>query len=273
MQPTTSNEIGVIAAPVIPKRTKWQQYYNIVKELAIVEFRKKYHDSTLGYFWSMLNPLLRFGVYHFVFSYLFIVKVHKFTLYLLLGVFLWNFFQDVSSSAIGAVRGRAKLTKTIYFPRYLIVFSSTLTALFSFIINTLLLTIIVMIFDHVAPLQIFALYPFILLVLLSAGVGMILAISFVHFRDITEIWNVVLTLGFFLTPIMYDPNTVPAPLAMVALLNPVGRVLVMFRAYMLYDNTPTWIFSLTTSVICIGIFIVGFWLFRKYEHRIPEYVS
>ncbi len=272
MQLTTSNEMGVIAAPVIPKRAKWQQYYNIVKELAIVEFRKKYHDSTLGYFWSMLNPLLRFGVYHFVFSYLFIVKVPKFTLYLLLGVFLWNFFQDVTSSAINAVRSRAKLTKTIYFPRYLIVFSSSLTALFSFIINTILLTIIVIVFDHAAILQIAALIPFILLVLLSTGVGLLLAILFVHFRDITEIWNVVLTLGFFLTPIMYDPHNVPAPLAMVALLNPVGRVLVMFRAYMLFDNLPTWAFSISTTVVCIGIFVLGIWLFMKYEHRIPEYV-
>ena len=220
----------------------------------------------------MLNPLLRFGVYYFVFSYLFIVKVPKFTLYLLLGVFLWNFFQDVSSSAINAVRSRSKLTKTIFIPRYLIVFASTLTALFSFVINTLLLTIAVIIFDHIGALQIFAIFPFILLVFLSTGVGLLLAILFVHFRDISEIWNVILTLGFFLTPIMYDPHNVPAPLATVALLNPVGRVLVMFRAYMLFDNIPTWAFSLTTVAVCIGIFVLGIWLFIKYEHRIPEYV-
>lgn len=255
------------------KSTKWKQYYNIVRELALVDFRKKYHDSTLGYFWSMLNPLLRFGVYHFVFSYLFVSKLHKFTLYLLTGVFFWNFFQDVTSSAISAVRSRSRLTKTIYFPRYLLVFASSSTAVFSFIINTSLIIIVTMIFDHVSWLQLLTIVPFILLIFLGTGVGLILSIMFVHFRDITEIWGVVLTLGFWFTPIMYDPLYVPAPLATVALLNPVGRILVMLRGFLVYGNYPPWTFTVTTILFCLGIFVFGLWLFRRYEHRIPEYVA
>ena len=268
MQPTASNEMGVIAAaPVTPKRTKWQQYYNIVKELAIVGFRKKYHDSTLGYFWSMLNPLLLFTVYHFVFSYLFVSKLHKFTLYLLTGVFFYNFFQDVTSSAISAVRSRARLTKTIYFPRYLIVFSSSLNAIFSFTINTSLIIVVTMIFDHVSWSQLLTVVPFILLILFGTGIGLILSILFVHFQDITEIWGVLITLGFWLTPIMYDPKYVPAPLANVALLNPVGRILVMLRAYLVYDNTPSLLFFLSTTIVCIGVFVFGLYLFQRILSR------
>ena len=263
----------IAAAPVTPKRTKWRQYYNIVKELAIVGFRKKYHDSTLGYFWSMLNPLLLFTVYHFVFSYLFVSKLHKFTLYLLTGVFFYNFFQDVTSSAISAVRSRARLTKTIYFPRYLIVFSSSLNAIFSFTINTSLIIVVTMIFDHVSWSQLLTVVPFILLILFGTGIGLILSILFVHFQDITEIWGVLITLGFWLTPIMYDPKYVPAPLANVALLNPVGRILVMLRAYLVYDNTPSLLFFLSTTIVCIGVFVFGLYLFKRYEHRIPEYVA
>jgi len=221
----------------------------------------------------MLNPLLRFGVYHFVFSYLFVTKLHKFTLYLLTGVFFWNFFQDVTSSAIGVVRSKSRLTKTIYFPRYLLVFASSATAIFSFAINVSLIVITVFIFDHVSWLQIFTIIPFILLIFLGTGIGLILAILFVHFRDISEIWGVILLTGFWLTPIMYDPKYVPAPLATVALLNPVGRILVLLRAsYLVYDNLPSFAFLSSTTLLCVGIFLFGIWLFKKYEHRIPEYV-
>ncbi len=260
-------------SPAIEKPTKLRQYYNIVRELAIVDFRKKYHDSTLGYFWSMLNPLLRFGVYHFVFSYLFVTKLHKFTLYLLTGVFFWNFFQDVTSSAIGAIRSRARLTKTIYFPRHLLVYASSATAIFSFTINISLIVLIVLIFDHVSWLQIFSIIPFILLIFLGTGIGLILSILFVHFRDITEIWGVILTVGFWLTPIMYDPKYIPGTLATIALLNPLGRILVLLRAYLIYDNLPPFLFLLTTTLLCLGVFVFGLWLFRKYEHHIPEYVA
>ena len=272
MTNTNTNTETIAATPDIKRSNNFRRYYNIVRELAIVDFRKKYHDSTLGYFWSMLNPLLRFGVYHFVFSYLFISKLHKFTLYLLTGVFFWNFFQDVTSSAISVVRNRARLTKTIYFPRYLLVFASSSTAVFSFTINTALIIIIVLIFDHISWLQLFSIIPFILLIFFGTGIGLILSILFVHFRDITEIWGVILTLGFWLTPIMYDPKYVSYPLATVALLNPVGRILVLLRAYLVYDNYPTFDFLFTTTLVCVGVFALGLWLFHKYEHRIPEYV-
>jgi len=272
MQPTTSNEMAAIVAPVISKAPKWKQYLNIVKELAIVDFRRKYHDSYLGYFWSMLNPLLRFGVYHFVFSYLFVSRLHKFTLYLLTGVFFWNFFGDATSSAMGAVQARSRLAKKIYFPRYLIVFSSSLTAFISFAINTLLIFVIVLIFDHVNFLQLMALIPFVLLALLATGIGFILATLYVHFKDIIQIWGVLITMGFWLTPIMYDPKYVPGPLATVALLNPVGRILVILRGFLLYDNVPPWTFTISTVLFCVSIFLFGWWIFSKYEHRIAEYL-
>lgn len=254
------------------KTAKWRKYWNIVRELAIVDFRRKYHDSTLGYLWSMLNPLLRFGVYHFVFSYLYISHVPKFTLYLLTGVFFWNFFQDCTSSAINAVRSRSKLTKKIFFPRYLIVFSSTATAVLSFAINTTLICVVIMGVDHVGWLQLLTILPFMLLVLFAMGMGFILAILYVHFRDITEIWGVVVMLGFWLTPIMYDPNNVPKPLATVALLNPVGRIMVIVRAFLVFDNVPPASFTISTTLLCIGVFLLGWWIFSKYEHRIPEYL-
>jgi len=138
------------------KTSNWQKYYDIVCELAIVDFRKKYHAATLGYFWSLFNLLLRFDVYHFVFSYLFVTVLHKFKLY------------------------------------------------------TALIVIITMIFDHMLWAQLLTVVSFVMLILLGTGIVLILSTLFIHFRDIPEIWGVILTLGFWLTPIMYNPYYAPA---------------------------------------------------------------
>lgn len=241
-------------------------------ELALVDFRKKYHNSTLGYFWSMLNPLLRFFVYYFVFTYLFITKADKFMYWLLVGVFWYNFFYDATYSVITSLNSRSKLAKKIYFPPYLIVFSSTVTAFLSFAINTVLIFLSVVLFDHISLYQLWSLLPLLLLIPLSLGVAFIVGTLYIHFRDMSEIWGVVLTLGFWLTPIMYDPYKVPEPLQTVALLNPVGRILSMARSFLLFDNSPPWTFNVTTTLFCLAIFFFGWWLFRKFEHRVAEYL-
>lgn len=272
--------VSALSAPAVPSQTalhsersvKFFRYFHIVWQLALVDFRKKYHNSSLGYFWSMLNPLLRFLVYHFVFSYLFITNPDKFTFWLLIGVFYYNFFQDATLSVFGALNSKSRLTKKIYFPPYLIIFASTLTAVLSFIINAFMIYLVVLVFDHSSLFQLWSIIPFLLLVLFTAGISFILGTLFIHFRDISEIWGVLITLGFWLTPIMYDPYKVPEPLSTVALLNPVGRIMAMVRSFLLFDNSPAWPFNVTTSVLCMAMFVFGWWLFRKYEHRVAEYL-
>jgi lipopolysaccharide transport system permease protein len=277
---TTQTEIvveqeGQFAAPsrTTPARSsKLLRYTNIVWELALVDFRKKYHNSTLGYFWSMFNPLLRFLVYYFVFSYLFITKADKFTFWLLFGVFWYNFFQDTTWSIIGALNNRSRLAKKIYFPPYLIIFASTMTAFLSYAINSALIFLTVLAFDHVSLFQLWVIVPFVLLVFLGAGIAFVVGTLYVHFRDISEIWGVILTLGFWLTPLMYDPYKVPEPLQSIALLNPIGRILTMARSFILFDNSPPWSFNVTTVLFCLGIFFFGWWLFKKFQHRVVEYL-
>lgn len=245
----------------------------IVRELAVADFRLKYHDSVLGYFWSMLNPLALFLVYHFVFSYLFVVEVPKFTLYLLSGVVFWNFFADGTLSAMNALEGKASLTKKIYFPRILIVVASTATALFSFLINTVILVAVVLLFDHASLSQLLVVVPILLLILLTFAVALLLAVSFVYFRDTLQIWNVCLAVGFWLTPVVYNALLAPEPLKNAALLNPIGRILVLLRAYLVFDDYPPGSFVITTFVFCVVLLGFGVWIFSRHDHNIPEYLS
>lgn len=255
------------------KKTDIAKYINIVRELAVADFRLKYHDSALGYIWSMLNPIFLFIVYHFVFSYLFVSQVHKFTYYLLSGIIFWNFFGDATLSGMSALQSKAGLAKKIYFPRILIIFSSTATALISFVINTLLLWLVLIIFDHASFLQLLIVLPFFSMILLGAGVSLILSVLFMHFRDTLQIWAVVLNIAFWLTPIVYDALTAPKPLKMAALIfNPAGRILVMLRAFLVYDDFPSLDLIISTPLFCIVIFLFGVWFFQRHEYKVTEYI-
>ncbi len=252
--------------------SKFVNYANIVRELAVADFRLKYHDSALGYLWSMLNPIFLFIVYHFVFSYLFVVQVPKFTLYLLSGIVFWNFLSDATLSSMASLEGKAALAKKIYFPRVLLVCASTATALISFIINTILLWFVVIVFDHFSFHQFLLVVPFVLTILLSMALSFFLIIFFVHFRDVLQIWNVLLNVGFWLTPIVYNALTAPAPLKTVCLLNPVGRILVMLRAFLVFDDYPSFEFLVTTPLFCLLLFAGGLWYFQRHEYKITEYL-
>lgn len=249
----------------------FKKYLNIVREIALTDFRLKYHDSALGYFWSLLNPIAQFVVLHFVFSYLFVTQVPKFTFYLLSGIVFWSFFYDATLSSMNAIYAKSPLTKRIYFPRNLIIFSSTLTALISFFINTTILWIVVIVFDHFSLNQFLIIIPFISIIFLSMGVAFIISTLYIYFRDSIQIWLVCLNVGFWLTPIVYNALDAPLPLKMVALLNPLGRILIMLRSFLVFNDFPSIELILTTLVFSILIFVFGFWLFNKHSAKIVEY--
>ncbi len=249
----------------------FKKYLNILREIALTDFRLKYHDSALGYFWSLLNPIAQFLVLHFVFSYLFVTQVPKFTFYLLSGIVFWSFFYDATLSSMNSIYSKSSLAKRIYFPRNLIIFSSTLTALISFCINTVILWIVVIVFDHYSVNQFLIIIPFISIIFLSIGVAFIISTFYIYFRDSIQIWLVCLNVGFWLTPIVYNALDAPLPLKMVALLNPLGRILIMLRSFLVFNDFPSLELIITTLMFSILIFVFGFWLFNKHSSKIVEF--
>jgi ABC-type polysaccharide/polyol phosphate export permease len=104
------------------------------------------------------------------------------------------------------------------------------------------------------------------------GTAFLLSVFYVYFRDTIQIWLVCLNVGFWLTPIVYNALTAPLPLKMVALFNPVGRILIMLRSFLVYDDFPSAEFMVTTMAFSIIFFIVGLWLFNIHSHKIVEYL-
>jgi ABC-2 type transport system permease protein len=212
----------------------------LLSELVRTDFKLRYKGSFLGYAWSLLRPLMLFGILYIIFAL--VIKsgdgVPHFPVYLLLGIVLWTFFTDMTAQSLGSIVGRGDLIRKIRIPRWIIVFSSSLSAVINLSLN-LVVVVVAMALNHVAPMRTIVFLPLLLieLYMLALGVALFLSAAFVKFRDLGFIWEVVVQLGFYLTPILYAMTLIPAHFQKLQLLNPVAQVMQDSR-YALISHDP-----------------------------------
>src|SRR5580693_8462127 len=119
----------------------------LLAELVRTDFKLRYQGSVLGYAWSLLKPLLLFVILYIVFVYF--LKIGKgvphYPVYLLLGIVLWNFFNEMTSQSLGSIVGRGDLIRKIRIPRWIIVISTSLSAMINFLLNLIVVGIFMLI--------------------------------------------------------------------------------------------------------------------------------
>ncbi len=253
---------------------------SLVRELVISDFKLRYKNSILGYLWSLLKPLMLFGVLYVVFTR--IVKVGNgvpyYPAYLLLGLVIWTFFVEATVSGMNSIMARGDMIRKISIPKYAIVVSTTLSALVNFSLN-MVVVFIFMIIGHV-PLHATILYAPLLiieLVALCLGISFLLSALFVKFRDISHIWEVLLQIMFYATPIIY-PLTLPPPrIAKLISLNPLAQIIQDMRWSVITPQTLTTksVFQshlgrVVPLVIVILIAVLASWYFRKRSRNFAE---
>lgn len=196
--------------------------------MVITDFKVRYQGSVLGYMWSVLRPLFLFTILYVVFVRFlrFGSDIPHYSVYLLMGIILWNFFAEATSSAMTSIVGRGDLIKKISIPRYLVVVSSALSALINLTFNLVVLLLIA--FLNNAPImKSWILVPvFIIeLFILSIALGFFLSAVFVRYRDASYVWEVVMQAGFYATPIIYPLTIVPVRWHALVMLNPVAQAI------------------------------------------------
>lgn len=201
----------------------------LLSELVRTDFKLRYQGSVLGYAWSLLRPLLLFLILYIVFVKFLKIgsDIPHFPVYLLLGIVIWNFFLEMTSQSLGSIVGRGDLIRKIRIPRWIIVFSSSLSAVINLLLNMVII-VLFMIINHVDLLKTTALLPLILLevYIFSLGISLFLSAAFVKYRDINYIWEVVLQAGFYLTPILYPLALIPnITFQKLLLLNPMAQAI------------------------------------------------
>lgn len=246
-------------------------YINLTKEMALSDFKLRYHDSLLGIFWSFLKPLLIFGVLFLVFSIFIRFTIKNYALYLLLGIILWNFFVEATIFSLNGIFQKAPLIKKITFPRTIIVVSSTLTALLSFFFNIVVFSIFFIASRVSVSWTILLAFVFIIeLYFIALGTSFLISALAAKFKDIRHIWEVLLQLGFWITPIIYSIEMIPQKFHWFVYLNPLTRVIQYSREAILQQRVSNLDGMFTLFLMTATIFIGGYVVYKK---RSPSFAE
>jgi len=248
----------------------WQKR-DLLLNFAISDVKVRYRNSILGVLWSLLEPLLILGVLYFVFSTMFKIEIPNFPIYLLLGIICWNFFRNGTSIALNSLTNRSSLMTQIYFPRAIPGISAAITSTITLLFELVVLGIFMAVFQFMPTSTIILLIPILLLELIFIlGVALPLSVLNVKFKDTEFIWGVVISAGFFLTPIFYQFNMLPDYIQNILQFSPMVQIVTMSHHVVLYGTLPS-INSILYAVFSISIIcVIGYSIFRKYQARIAE---
>lgn len=236
----------------------------LLNELVARDIKIKYRRSVLGVLWTILNPLFMMIVWSVVFSNLFRFDIENFPVYLLSGQVIFNFFNDTTTTSMGAIIGNGALIKKIYVPKYLFVLSRVMSSFINLMASITAL-IFVMLGTRVEMHWTVVLVPIPLffLVTFSLGVGLFLAAVTVKFRDVMHLYSVFTTALMYLTPVIYPMSILPGWLAIIVKANPVTNILMMFRDVMMNGRLPS-IQGIVVAVIEVALALgIGLYVFYK----------
>jgi lipopolysaccharide transport system permease protein len=266
----------------IKPRTGWQiidfrelrEYRDLFYFLVWRDIKVLYAQTILGFLWAILQPLIQIVIFSFVFG-----KVAKvptegipYILFSTVAIIPWTYMsQSMTQSAQSLVAGRGMIDK-VYFPRLIYPLTSVLAKLVDFGISILII-LPVAIYYHVMPTWKLLLFPLfvVLMICISAGVGMWLSALAIRFRDVKHAMPLVVRMLMFTAPVVYSASSIPAKHRMIYSLNPIVGVIEGFRACFLGTPIPwpfIWPGIITTAVLLIG----GVVYFKRMEHVFADVI-
>lgn len=246
--------------------------FELIWELAKTDFKVRYNGSVLGYCWALLRPLLIFLILNVIFSRVFSAGVNNYSLNLLTGLILWGYYSDSTKIGLTSLYTKGNLISKVNLPRSAIIIASTVHTTITFVINLFILGIFFVWFQvtpGLASIGIFILY-LVLFYFLVLGFTFLTAPLFLKYRDLDQIWEVLLTLGFYATPIIYPLSFIPDRYQSWLWLNP-ASYLIHYSKLALIENHLITLPDLVKLILLIGLFFgVGLVVFNRYKNRIAE---
>jgi lipopolysaccharide transport system permease protein len=246
------------------------QYRELIWNLTVADLKNRYQNTALGFFWSLLSPLLMALVLYFIFRHLW-GREQNFAIDLLVGIMAWQFFNTGTTASLRSIVGKSSLVTRVYIPRQILVLSNVLADLINFVLTFVVLLFIILVLLGYLPVTMPLFIPVhIIFFFFIYGAGLFLSALFVYFRDLNQIWQVVTRVLFFCSPIFYPLSIIPDYLMPYYLLNPITEFIIIYRDVMVAGNLP----SLYSTAIVIGFaiaaYLVGSLVFRKLQRRFAE---
>lgn len=253
--------------------TKLKRHQFLFEELVKRDFAKKYKRTVLGMAWSILSPLMNLLIMWLVFNNFFGNNMDHYVVYLFAGQLVFSYFSDATNLGMNSLVNNAGIFTKVNVPKYLFLFSQNVSSLINFGLTLLVFFTFVAI-DGV-PFTwkfIWLLYPIACLIVFNLGIGLILSALFVFFRDMQYLWGILTQLIMWMSAIFYTIDSYSYTVQCLFLLNPLYLYIRYFRKIVLEGEIPTLQFHLLAAAFAILSFVVGAYMYKKYNHEFLYYV-
>jgi ABC-type polysaccharide/polyol phosphate export permease len=251
------------------------KHWDLIKHLALREIRARYKQSFLGFFWVILNPFFQMLIMSAVFSQ--IIRVEDlgvpYPIYLYAGLLPWIFLSNSLSNGVTILVDNAPLLKKIYFPREIFVLSVLVAKAFDFFLAALIF-VLLMIWFHV-PLQwhMLLFFPiFIIQFIFVFGLTLLLSALNLFYRDVQFLFNLILTLWFYVTPVIYAVEFFPESYRWFFKLNPMSVFINAYREVLLSNGSLNGGSIVLGIVFSLAMFVISYRIFKKLEGMFADVV-
>ncbi len=236
------------------------------------EFQSKYRNSMLGAAWTVINPLAMIVVYTVIFSQVMRAKLpgidstFAYSIYLCAGILTWGLFSEILGKAQSVFIDNANLLKKVSFPRLCLPIIVVVNALLNFSIIFSLFTLFLVVSDNFPGWVYFAIFPVLFInILFAIGLGISVGVLNVFFRDIGQLFTIILQFWFWLTPIIYPISIIPEQLRVYVELNPMVNIISAYQTILVRGEYPQWQSLWMVLAISLLLCLIGLSLFRKHS--------
>lgn len=266
--------MSTIVADVREMLREQVEYRELLLQMTKRDLLLRYKQTVMGFAWAVFMPLVNTAVFSVIFTRVAPIDVGvPYPLFAFCGLLAWNFFASSLRFSVSSLTSNTSLVTKVYFPREIFPFSAILVCMVDFAVGSLVL-VALMIYYRVAVGPWLLALPLVLAVQVAftTGVGLLLAMANLFYRDVKYLFEVVVTVWMFATSVLYPLRMVGGRVAAVAFLNPMTPILDAYRAVLLFGRspfTPEFAYAAAVSIVCL----TGGWLlFHRAEFQFAENV-
>jgi ABC-2 type transport system permease protein len=250
------------------------RYRHLLRNLVLKDLKLKYRGSVFGFLWSLVNPLLMIVVYTIAFTYFLQRGSQGFVFYLMLGILAWTFFASSMSASTASIADNGGLVKSVFFPRAILPLATVLFHLAQYLLTIVVFLPFMLLYYRIAPASPMLLFPIFLLLqlLFTIGLALLLSTATAFFRDVKHLVEVGLAVLFWLTPIVYTLQELPARVKFAIMFSPMAPYITAYHN-IFYDrawpDAMTW--TLAVGYALAGL-LIGLTVMVRCEEQFAERV-
>ena len=247
-------------------------YRHLLRNLVLKDLKLKYRGSVFGFLWSLANPLLMIVVYTIAFTFLMQFRTPGFVFYLMLGIVAWTFFAGSLSASTGSIADNGGLVKSVFFPRAILPLATVLFHLAQYLLTVVVFLPFMLLYYQVAPAAPMVLFPLFLLLqaVFTVGLALLLATATAFFRDVKHFVELGLVALFWLTPIIYTLDNLPAAARGPIRFSPMAPYVTAYHDIFFYRVWPdpiTWWLAIGYAA---GSLLLGLVVIVRYDEQFAE---